>query len=166
MSIISPSTPGGRSLFCDDVRQEDNGKQIIIGLYSSEMLVDTFPIILPSFRVLVRYEERIGESDLPVKLTIVAPSGPDESEILIFQVDLPRESFETVTIPLEANDDPIIAAQIFASFSPIVFTHSGRIKVRAFRGEDEIRLGTLRVRLRSEWEEEQHAAMKLKEAAN
>jgi hypothetical protein len=53
-----------------------------------------------------------------------------------------------------------------AGFSGLVLMNPGRVKVRAYRGDDEIRLGTLRIRLRSEWEEEQRTAQAMKEAAN
>lgn len=166
MSIISPSTPTGYSLFCDDIRQEDNGKQIIIGMYSGDLLATSFPILLPNFRVLIHYQERFKESDLPVKVTITAPAAPGE-DIVVFQFDMPRESFDRVQVPTDSVDEPFVSTVLNAAFSPIIFTHAGRIKVRAYRGDDEIRLGTLRIRLRSEWEnEQQKAAEAMKEAAN
>jgi hypothetical protein len=165
MSTIVPSTPTGYSLFCDDIRQEDNGKQLIIGLYSGDMLVDSFPVLLPNFRVLINYQERPNESEMPVKIVITSPSAPSD-DMVIFQADLPRESFDRIQLPTD-SDDPFLSIGVNAAFTPIVFTHSGRIKVRAYRGDDEIRLGTLRIRLRSEWEEEQRkAADQMKEAAN
>jgi hypothetical protein len=166
MSVIHPSTPNGYSLFCDDLRQEDNGKQILIGLYSSDMLVNTFPIQLPNFRVLIVYHERLNESRLPVRIVITAPSAPND-DITIFEAELPRESFDQIPPPSDNAEDPLVSVTLNAGFSGLVLMNPGRIKVRAYRGEDEIRLGTLRVRLRSEWEDEQRrAAEATKEAAN
>ena len=106
------------------------------------------------------------ESDLPVRITITAPSAPAE-DILVFQADLPRESFDRVQLPSDSVEEPFISTVLNAAFTPIVFTHAGRVKVRAYRGDDEIRLGTLRVRLRSDWEDEQRKALEaMKEAAN
>jgi len=36
------------SIVCDDVRQENNGKFMIIGMYTPDMAVPQIPIVLPS----------------------------------------------------------------------------------------------------------------------
>jgi hypothetical protein len=51
-------------ILCDDVRQETNGKYIIIGLFTSDILVNEFPAYLP-LRLLITYEmEEIGDQKL------------------------------------------------------------------------------------------------------
>jgi hypothetical protein len=40
------------TLLCDDVRREDNGKLIVLGLYFGVITVPQFPAILPSLTVL------------------------------------------------------------------------------------------------------------------
>jgi hypothetical protein len=52
------------------------------------------------------------------------------------------------------------------SIKYFVLARPGLIKVRAYRGDDEIRLGALRVRLRSGWEARQKEIAEGKEAAN
>jgi hypothetical protein len=166
MTVFSPSTPSGHSLFCDEIRQEDNGKQLLIGLYNGDMLVESLPILLPSFRILIRYQERPTESRLPVRFVVTAP---DESgnDLQIFQAEVPREAFDQIQIPSDDIDEPFLALALNAAFSPLILAHQGRIKVRAYRGDDEIRLGTLRIRLRADWEEEQQRIADSKqEAAN
>lgn len=39
------------AVFCDEIRIENNGKKIFIGVYSSAMLVDAFPATLPRLTV-------------------------------------------------------------------------------------------------------------------
>jgi hypothetical protein len=43
-------------LMCDDVRQEINGKEILIGVYNDVMLLNSFPAIFAKliFRVVIR----------------------------------------------------------------------------------------------------------------
>jgi hypothetical protein len=95
-----------------------------------------------------------------------APSAPND-DITIFEAELPRESFDQILPPSDSADDPLVSVTLNGGFSGLVLMNPGRIKVRAYRGEDEIRLGTLRVRLRSEWEDEQRrAAEATKVAAN
>ena len=35
------------AILCDDIRKEDNGKMMLIGIYSGDILVPTFPSKLP-----------------------------------------------------------------------------------------------------------------------
>jgi|SRR5260370_14969335 hypothetical protein len=84
----------------------------------------------------------------------------------LFEEHPARESFDQISPPSDNADDPFVSVTLNAGFSGLVLMNPGRIKVRAYRGDDEIRLGTLRIRLRSEWEDEQRAAQEMKEAAN
>lgn len=44
-------------IICDDVRQESNGKEILIGVYNDVMLFSAFPAVLPhlNFRIVVDF---------------------------------------------------------------------------------------------------------------
>jgi hypothetical protein len=42
----------GDGLVCDDVRREDNGKLILIGVYSSNMIVRELPAVLAPYLVI------------------------------------------------------------------------------------------------------------------
>lgn len=142
---------------------------MIIGLYTGNMLVNAFPIILPNFRIVITYQEQPRESDFPIKICVTSPSGPD-GDLTIFQADVPRESINAIPVPPGTeNETQYISANFIAAFSPLMLMRAGRIRVRAYRGDDEIRLGTLRVVLRSDWEEEQRKlaeGLSQKEAAH
>lgn len=38
-------------IICDDVRKENNGKEILIGVYNEAVVVPTIPFVLPTFCV-------------------------------------------------------------------------------------------------------------------
>ena len=148
MSVVSTSTPNGFSIFCDDVRVEGNGKQIYIGVYLGEMLLTTptasFPIRLPSLHVIVNYRERKGDSDKPVRLCILIP-GQDEP---LVQTEIPREHLDSIPLPTGSDiDDPMVLVSFIFAMRDVVLTQEGRIKVRAYLGDDEVRLGSLKVSL-------------------
>jgi hypothetical protein len=48
------------TIICDDVRREDNGKLLLLGMYLGTIAVPQLPTLLPSFTVL-----SIFESDRP-----------------------------------------------------------------------------------------------------
>lgn len=43
-------------MICDDVRKEDNNKELIIGLYTDDIIIPSLPALLPilTFRVVIR----------------------------------------------------------------------------------------------------------------
>jgi hypothetical protein len=62
-------------ILCDDVRREDNGKEILIGIYVGNMIVDTdVPALLPTFciRIVIRWKEPGAHK---VEGFIIAPNG-------------------------------------------------------------------------------------------
>jgi hypothetical protein len=48
------------TIICDDVRREDNGKLIILGMYMGTITVPSFPAVLPTLTIL-----SLVESDRP-----------------------------------------------------------------------------------------------------
>jgi hypothetical protein len=64
-------------IVCDDVRREDNGKEILIGVYSSDILVPVLPANLQLVFWMHVYNDEVGEFPFEVRLT-----GPDRVQIL------------------------------------------------------------------------------------
>jgi hypothetical protein len=145
MNVIKPSTPYGWSLFCDDIRIEANGKQIYIGVYHGAMFIEpSFPVRLPMFSVLIKYIEKIDESDQDVRFVILVPGQESPAfEALVKRSDIPPPTEEI----LSGKDDPGISFMVAAQFRDFVISEPGSIRVRVYRGDDEIRLGTLEVKL-------------------
>jgi hypothetical protein len=55
-------------VICDDIRQETNGKQILIGVYGSAVLVPSMPFSIP-LSVWIEYQAReIGVDTVHVKM--------------------------------------------------------------------------------------------------
>lgn len=53
---------------CDDIRTEDNGKRILIGMYDASILVSEYPTIL-SLALHVKLETPPGSHDVAFKVT-------------------------------------------------------------------------------------------------
>lgn len=45
------------SIICDDVRREDNGKLIVLGMYLDVIVVPSFPTVLPLFTIFNMLED-------------------------------------------------------------------------------------------------------------
>lgn len=147
MTVFVPRTPSGYTIFCDDWRQEVTGKFIFIGVYQADIILfGESPQLLPQFAAVVHYLERPGESDLPVKLKMFVPG----SDGPIVEVELPvAEARKSVFNSDDEMEDRVIRIMIPIKVAPLILQLDGLIKVRAYRGDDEIRLGTLKVRFQS-----------------
>ncbi len=146
MTIISAQTPYGYTTFFDDLRQETNGKLIYTGVYTGIMLVPMVPFLLPSFVAMVTYRERRGESVEPVTLKLFVP-GVTEA---FMEMPLPVEQMRQTPLDSAADYqgvDRLLSMQIPLAFSPFLISAEGSIRIRAYRGGDEIRLGALHVQL-------------------
>ena len=110
VKIISPRTPTGYTLFCDDVRMEANGKSILIGLYSGHMYIyGDLPIVLPKLCFRIVYLERPGESDDPLEICIFLPGCSNRSPTM--RVPITREQLTALTLPPPPEDGEIFIAR-------------------------------------------------------
>lgn len=145
MNVIRRQTPAGYSVFCDDVRiEQGSGKHIYIGVYLGQMLFNaqSFPTRLSTFNVVTFYQERKDESTHPVSINVFIPAQEEPA----FTINLPRDEFAKMELP-PTLDDPLVQVAVVAQFRDLVIREAGLIRVRAFRGEEEIHLGALEVRL-------------------
>src|SRR5437016_2130339 len=64
MAISQKST-----IMCDEIRREDNGKLLLIGVYQDAMLSSQFPFVLPGLTFLMKLEsDRPGSWSLRMRL--------------------------------------------------------------------------------------------------
>lgn len=142
----SSALPSGYALFCDDIREELGDKYSLIGVYTEVLRVAEIPFTLPQLAVLISYwEDPADIRDATFKVLFTPDGAPDE-EILSHA----RGGFEPSPPVRSANEDPsgtseIVDFHILLRIANIRVRRPGRFKVRAYRGDDEIRLGTLLV---------------------
>jgi hypothetical protein len=141
------SKPYGTTIFCDDIRDETTGKKTYVGVYPQDMVVSgPFPALIPQFALAVTYLEPLSMEISPVTIKIFVPSEDGKGQ-LAAEIDLPlsRESEQ-----YNKDHDPLAqfrATLMAFKISPLVVVKEGYIKVRAYFGEEEIRLGSMRIRL-------------------
>jgi hypothetical protein len=141
----------GYTTFCDDIRQEAGGLVSLIGVYRARMFVHgTFPISIPKFGFAISYWQR-RELVLPgpIRIRITLPGDTDEKPSI--ETELPADAAEKMfaeemqfatSISADTNFAAVHANFILA---PLVFNCPGIIRVRAVRGDELVRLGSLRV---------------------
>ncbi len=141
-------TPGGHVLFCDDVRQEVNGKFIFIGVYTGEMIYGgDFPVVIPQLFACVTYIERPGDGDDLATLHIDGPSG--EADVKWFEGQLPdmQSHRHVASENLELDSDADAAMGIYwnITLGPLTILRPGIVKVYVVKGGQKYRIGGLRI---------------------
>jgi hypothetical protein len=144
------SRPYGTTIFCDDIRDEASGKKTYVGVYFGEMLITSpLPAVVPLFALAITYLEPLADPVQLVNLKVFVP-GPTEEGELAADVELPVDRADTIE---DRNRDPLAqyrAHIMHFKISPFVIAHEGYVKVRAYIGDEEVKLGSLRVRLADE----------------
>lgn len=152
--IINPSLPSGFVTFCDDIRHEVTGKTTLVGVYSGQMVVGgTLPITLPQICAVITV--RFLPPSEPIKPVIkIFMSGQDEP-LFMMETDItPTQAATAVAKVARAEDDPervsFVQIVITPQIQGLVISEASTLKVRAYIGEDEIRLGTLPIMIASD----------------
>ena len=145
-----PQTPFGYTIFCDDIRQEVGGKTTYIGAYSGFLVLEVdFPVTIPMLCMAVNFV--IGMSDELRPLSIKAYFDPEEGEeALLIEGDVPIEGFKAVDARLQGMDNMNRHAAVHIKLAPFNIEKAGRLKVRAYYGDEEYRLGSLII-VRGPW---------------
>lgn len=145
MKSTAPSTPYGYTVFCDDVRQETGGKTSHMGIYRSKLIVNTsLPVTIPRLAFVIYYFERPDESTEPVSLHVYMPGDDDNAPV--FTANLPVDAMRAQVQERDTPAvDPLISVILSFVAGPVELKSEGPIRVRAYRGDLEIRLGTLLV---------------------
>ncbi len=145
MKSIAPVTPYGYTIFCDDVRQETGGKTSHMGVYTGKLILNApLPVSLPKFCLVVYYFERPDESTEPVNLHVYMPG--DAENAPTYNKEMPIDDVRSQTLePETPGSDPLVNLIAHLTITPFALTSEGRIRVRAYRGDLEVRLGTLTV---------------------
>lgn len=145
--IVRPSTPGGWVLFCDDIREEVRGLKTYVGCYASDIVIsDPLPVMIPKLGFSIRYIESVQESDEEVRLVITIPAEEADKDQKIFEaVIIPAGPRDANRSPSAEDSDLRLTCLVDFIAAPLFFVKPGYVKVRAYRGDLEIRLGSLKI---------------------
>lgn len=145
---MTPHSPFGSSIFCDDIRHEIGGKRTYVGVYQNSMIVNGgFPATLTKFCIAIDFKTRPSDPDVPLTLRVSFPGDDPDKPTVNERVNIEEVRAEMAKIPIPPHfDDPIIPLTFEFNFAPLVIREPGLIRVRALAGETEIKLGSIEVR--------------------
>jgi hypothetical protein len=134
-----------RAIYCDDVRQEVGGKVSLMGIYNSDMILPSFPAILPK---------------LCVQLTITLPyDQPPKKSVRVLllnnadvlaEMSIDEESLANTPLPnadMESDsEDMALDMAVGFMLSSLRFDAPTRLRVRAYIDGEELKANALRIR--------------------
>lgn len=89
------------AIVCDQVRREDNGKEILIGVYSSDILIPLFPAtLLLAFWVQVS-AQKAGSYDIEFRIKVNGKLAAELSGKTAIKKGSAISSISTPQVPIE-----------------------------------------------------------------
>jgi hypothetical protein len=156
MALLPPADVYGYTIFCDDIRQEADGKLLFIGVYSGPMIVHVpFPVTLPTFAMSIALLQRRSGFVPNLGLRIFLPG--DADDIPSVQAEMSEVTEGSVASATSAvvdalhpdaqvrEEDTYITMLAHMKFTQFVIKQPGVVKVRALVRDDMIRLGEMRI---------------------
>lgn len=145
--IINPNAPGGYTIFCDDIRHEITGKTTLVGVYNNQMIVTgNLPVTLPQICAAITL--RLLPPEEPVKPIVKIFRSDEPEPLFVFEADIEPVEAKLIPEPSPHSDpDSVTFMQIgiTAQIQGLVVNQGCALKVRAFIGDDEVRLGSLQI---------------------
>jgi len=113
-------------LICDDVRREDNGKLILIGLYLPDMVVQQIPFLMPTlsfflnlesdrpgtfaFRITIQHQESgtiLGQA--MGMIPVANPAAPIIIPVKVGGVQFNSAGLYSFSMSVDGQPDPLVA---------------------------------------------------------
>ncbi len=134
-------------LMCDDARREDNGKIIIIGLYTPDMTVQQIPFVMPTltfflnlesdrpgnfgFRTRVEHQETGTVLPQTVAMGMIGIVNPQQPGVVVVKfggVIFNAQGLYSFSLQLDDQRDPIVSTfnvQLVVAQANPMPTHGG-----------------------------------------
>lgn len=145
--IINPNAPGGYTIFCDDIRHEVTGKTTLVGVYNNQMIVTgSLPVTLPQICAAITL--RLPPPNDAVTPIVKIFRSDEPEPLFVFEADIEPVEAELNPVPppnLEPDSITFMQMGITAQMQGLIVSQPCALKVRAFIGDDEVRLGSLQI---------------------
>lgn len=144
-------------LFCDDIRTEVNGKRSLIGCYGSELIVPELPMTLPRLCIVVMatcfFNDPVKTLSISVKYDDFNTAFDMPSEFIENIMRDMKSSFDKERADFEGDEAPKVRLTSQIILSPLQINTEGRLVVHATTEREQVRAGSIRIRLPKPGEE-------------
>ncbi|MFK5599938.1 DUF6941 family protein [Methylobacterium sp. HMF5984] len=139
----------GYVIYCDDIRVEDNGKLMLIGVYGTDLIAQgEFPITLTQIQLLIRFRYTLEHCGKSLNINVYLPGDDESTPSLVHGINTAQKpsASQLEGIKKAYADGPVFAnLSIPLGLSHIQVDELGFIKV-TLECEGEVkRLNSLRI---------------------
>ncbi|HUV96143.1 MAG TPA: hypothetical protein VMV98_01620 [Acidobacteriaceae bacterium] len=133
------------STFCDDIRHEVGGKLTLVGIYAGDLLVPTFPCVLPKLCLVLNILTSRSQPFQRLKIRIL------KDEETLAEGELPMQDLTASVsdaIPEDGESDEtkrLLGMTAHFVFSPLKLDGPGVIRVFVETEDEEMRAPGLRI---------------------
>jgi hypothetical protein len=156
MALLPAPDIYGYTIFCDDIRQEFDGKFFLIGVYSGVMIVHIpFPAKLPTFAMRATVFQRKKIFIPKVTLRVLLPGENEDTASIQIEAGETMEGAIVAATSAEVdslypdtqipNEDRYVSLHANMKFVQFEIKQPGVMKVRAVVGDNIVRLGGIRI---------------------
>lgn len=119
-------------IFCDEIRTENTGKLVLVGVYNDFLILPSIPFTLPKLSFMVTLRSPVEKPHRSMEIRVEIPAEEDHRE--------PRVKISEAQIIATKKKadptDPIIETRQYFSIAPFEIKKPGSIKVWV-KGDDE-----------------------------
>jgi hypothetical protein len=126
------------AIFCDDVRLEAGNKLSYMGCYTGQMVVASFPTVLPKICVVMTASTPRSKPFKELKFVLF-----NNDDVVAEQVQSIPSAIE-IPLGMEGEEMRLMAAQVIQIF-PFQLTAPCKLRARAFTEDGELKGGSLLV---------------------
>jgi hypothetical protein len=142
--------PFGDTVFCDDIREEVNGKISLIGCYAGSLrFLGPFPAVQPRLGIASFVQLPTDEEIPALKFLVYFPGDKEDAPFVHENIEL-SENFRKPLPPSPPPDGmpdlvrrKLLRRQLL--LGPIEFKSGGIIRVRLLYGDKRVSLGALEI---------------------
>lgn len=131
------------SVFCDDIRQEINGKITMVGIYTDRLLVTSLPTVLP--KLCLALSIATDKSRMFEDLSVIGTFGADE----VFKIELQKEQIQNIVAQAPKSENPakFFTVQLNAILTPFQLQRTGKLTIEVIADGEKLECGGLEMAL-------------------
>ena len=132
----------GVTLFCEGIRDEQNEQKTLVGVYTGDLVVQGgFPVVLPTLAIYITLVEPWQEAKGPLNLKVLVPG--ENGDEVVSDTNLAHDRRDDAGGGTAKPE--CLYSMLSFRLSPLLIQQGGHIRVRAYKGDHEIKLGSLLV---------------------
>jgi hypothetical protein len=128
----------GYAIYCEDIREEVSNQFSFVGVFRGAIVIAEFPALIPKLAISITWAQHREVDRLPVRYRVIFRGDGDDDITILNEGDLPLHQ----QAPIE-QEEALSITDMHVRLSPFPVPKPGRLGVRLYRGEEEIRLRAL-----------------------